>query len=175
MEGDPRPQREAIAEPVRRQPHAARCKPIERIRLVLGSAHQARKSELGPLRAIALENEAIEGVESEEVLIERTRGSNMREDTALWRVRVHIIEMLEVCGIFELPEGRHSVMLAALVGFGFTGQCREDPANTEDQRRASRKVRQLRHYRVPILAAFSASHHHTVGNPDSAYFGRTLG
>ena len=99
----------------------------------------------------------------------------MREDAALWRVRVHIIEMLEVCGIFELPEGRHSVMLGALVGFGFTRQCRDDPANTEDQRRASRKVRQLRHYLVPILAAFSASHHHTVGKAGSAYLGRTPG
>ena len=59
-----------VGEPVRRYLHRARSKAVQGVGLVIGARHQARKGELHALRGIALEDEAVERIEGEQVLIE---------------------------------------------------------------------------------------------------------
>jgi len=57
--------------------HRARRETVQRVGLVLGARHQAREGELHTLRAIALEDEAVERIEGEKVLIEGPRRPDM--------------------------------------------------------------------------------------------------
>jgi hypothetical protein len=66
-----------IREPIRGNPHRARGKAVEGIRLVAGARHQAREGELHALRTLALEDEAVERIEGEKALIESPCRRNM--------------------------------------------------------------------------------------------------
>src|SRR5205823_1200512 len=73
VESDAGPYQKAVGEPIRRYPHRARSKSVESIRFVGGARHQAREGELHTLRAIALEDDAVERIEGENVLMEGSR------------------------------------------------------------------------------------------------------
>src|SRR5262249_34139495 len=94
------------------------------------------------------------------------------EEGVVGRIQVDIVEMLEVRRIFELAEGRHAVTLGSLLRRGRSGEARRQRAGTKRQRVATRHIADVGHERVPIFAAFSASHHHTVGKADAPYLGR---
>jgi hypothetical protein len=66
------------------------------------------------LCGIALENEAVEGVERQETLIEDSRRRNLGKHTPFGRVRINVVEMLEVRGIFKVAERRDAVTFAAV-------------------------------------------------------------
>src|SRR6266446_10869615 len=70
---DPGPQQKTISEPVGRYLHRARSEAVQRVGFVLGARHQAREGQLHTLRAVALEDEAVERIEGEKVLIEGPR------------------------------------------------------------------------------------------------------
>src|SRR6516225_10180952 len=118
VEGDPRSHEEAIAEPVGRYPHGARGKTIQGIRLVLGARHQARECQLHALGRVALEDEAIERIERDDVLVENPGSGNIRKYATLRSVRIDVIELLEVGGILEIPKGRDAVSLRTFRRFG---------------------------------------------------------
>src|SRR4051812_23538954 len=105
VELDPEPHEETIGASVGRYSHSARSKPIQSIRLILCSRHQARERQLHALGGIALENEAVEGIECDQVLIEYPTRSNVREHAALGSVRIDVIELLEIRSIFEIAKG----------------------------------------------------------------------
>src|SRR5262245_65787096 len=96
----------------------------------------------------------------------------MGEHAALGRVRGDIIEMLEVGRIFEIAEGRHAMPLGALLRLRRPHEERCQRPGADDERLAAGRIAEADHWRGPILAAFSASHHHTVVNPEAPYFGR---
>src|SRR5579883_3575018 len=90
---------------------------------------------------------------------------------------------MEVCRVFQIAEGRHAVRLAA----GLAGPCgahkwrgeRADAeANTKPEHMPARRGGQSDQplqARLPILAAFSASHHHMSGKLAAPYFGSSAG
>ena len=84
--------------------HRPRSKAIEGVRFVLRTQHQARESELHALGGISFEDETVERVECKHVLIEEPCRRNMRKYSALLRIWIDIIEILEVRGIFEIAE-----------------------------------------------------------------------
>src|SRR5688572_19339603 len=81
--------------------------------------------------------------------------------------------MLEVRGILEIAEGRHAVARANLVRLTRRNCERSQRAARNDEGIAAREVDS--HWRELALAAFCASHHHTVGNAAAAYFGSGSG
>ena len=172
VESDAWPHQEPVGQAIRGNAHGARGKAVERVRLVGGARHQAAKGELHALRAVALEDEDIERIEGEKVLIKDAVRPDLREGAALGRVRLDIVEMLEARRIFQVAEGRHAVTLGPLVGTGRSSDARCQRAGTKRERVAPRHIADVAHERVPILAAFSASHHHTVGKADAPYLGR---
>src|SRR5215472_11073905 len=122
MERELGPQQEAIDEAIWRNPHGARRQAVKRVRLISTAAHQGGEGELHALRGVALEDKGIERIECNEVLVELSRRPELREGTALRRVRIDVIEMLEVRGIFEVAEGRHAVALGLLLCLCRRGQ-----------------------------------------------------
>ncbi len=118
VECDAGPHEEVVGEPILRNPHRARGEPIHGIGLVRGARHQACESELHALRAVTLEDEAVERVEGEKVLIEGAGRSDMGKRAALGRIRVDVVEMLEVSRIFEVAERRHAVPLGVFMRQG---------------------------------------------------------
>ena len=72
--------------------------------------------------------------------------------------------MLEVGGIFEVAEGRHAVALGTILCRRRPHRDRRQRSGAENERIAARQIAAIGHLRVPVFAAFSASHHHTVGN-----------
>src|SRR6516225_1836438 len=99
----------------------------------------------------------------------------MREYASLRRIRLHIIELLEIRRIFEVPKSGHPVAFVAVPGADTARQRRNQPGSSERQRRAPRNVRPFAHREVPVLAARSESHHQTVGKAGSAYLGNGSG
>lgn len=171
MEGDPGPHQKMIGQLIRGYPHRARRQPVERIRLVEGARHQAREGELHALCAVTLEDEDVQRIEGEKVLIENPVGADLRERAALRRVHVDIIVMLEVGGIFEIAEGGHAVPLGTLACERRRSDGGGDGASAKCERVAPRHIADVGHGRVPVLEAFSASHHHTVGKAAEPYLG----
>ena len=84
---------------------------VDRIRLVQRRRHQRVVEMPQPLRGVALQNEVVEAVEGG-----AGGGADHGQAAALRGVGVHPFEMLEVGGVFELPEGRQTV--PAVVGGG---------------------------------------------------------
>ena len=103
------PHREAIGELVGRNLHRLRGEAIHRVRLVAGARHQRRKGQVHALRALALEDEGVERIEGEEGLIVGATDGIERKQPALRRIRIDVVEMLEVGGIFQVAEHRHAV------------------------------------------------------------------
>src|SRR5262245_6893073 len=81
--------------------------------------------------------------------------------------------MLERCRIFEVTERRDAVPLGTLLLLRRrrARDRRCERTSPECERMASRHLANVGHGRVPVLEAFSASHHHTVGNAAAPYFG----
>ena len=128
------PQQEAVGESIGRYPHSARHQPIHRVGLIVRrreegrGGHQGRKRRVDTERAVALEDEDVEGVEGEEVLVELPRRPELREQAAFRRVGIDVIEMLETGGIFEIAEDRHAV------AFGFIrSRCRRERARAAER------------------------------------------
>jgi hypothetical protein len=99
----------------------------------------------------------------------------MGEHAALRRMRVDVLEMLEVRGVFEVAEGRHAVTLRPHLRIGRPRHDQGEGARTEKERIAARHLAEIGHWRVPVLAAFTASHHQTVGNAAAPYVGNGSG
>ena len=131
------PQQKTISESVGRYLHRARSEAVQRVWFVLGAHHQAREGELHPLRAIALEDEAVERIEGEKVLIEGPSCPDMGEHAALRGVWTDVIEVLEVGWIFEISEGRHAVALGVITCFGILCEGRCDRTRCEEERFAA--------------------------------------
>jgi hypothetical protein len=172
---DAGPHQETIGEPVRRYLHGTRCQAVLGIGFIRSTDHQAREGELHTLRAVALENEAVKGIEREEVLIEGPGRTDMGEYAAFRRIRIDVVEMLEIRRVFEVAEGRHAVALGAFLRIGRPHHHRCERARSKKERIAARHIAAIGHWRVPVLAAFSASHHQTVGNAAAPYFGSGSG
>ncbi len=83
---------------------AFRDEPVDRVRLVHGARHQAVEQVFEPLRRVALEDEVVEAVERLDAA-----GARRGEFAALRRVRVDVVEMLEVGGVLQLAERRKPV------------------------------------------------------------------
>ena len=113
------PHREAVGELVGRNPHRLRRKPVHRVGFVVGARHQRIKGQLHALGAFALEDEGVERIERLEGLIVGAGRRDRRKQTALRRIRIDVVEMLEVGRVFQVAEHRHAVHLgAAIVGGG---------------------------------------------------------
>ena len=108
--------------------------------------HQGREGQLHALRGVALEDVAVERIEGEEVLIERRDRADLREHAALRRVRIDIVEMLEVGGIFEVAEGRDAVPLGSRSAAPLPAGATTDAAARRRQRQrvAAREQRSRR-------------------------------
>ena len=87
--------------------------------------------------------------------------------------------MMEVGRIFQIAERRHAVRLGAAVG-GRRGPKprRAQRADAETEHMPAGELRHARNIpqdRLPILAALSASYHHSDGKPGAAIFRQRLG
>src|SRR5262249_39132853 len=80
--------------------------------------------------------------------------------------------MLERCRIFEVTERQDAVALGTLLLLGRrrARDRRCERTSPECERMASPHLPTVSHVRVPVWKAFSASHHHTVGNADAPPF-----
>ena len=99
------PQREGHRHAVRRDLRALGHEPVDGVRLVRRARHQRVEQKLEPLRRVALENVVVEAVEGG-----HPAPADEREGAALRRVGVRVGEVLEVCGIREIAEGREPVL-----------------------------------------------------------------
>ena len=99
--------RQAVGRPHRR----ARDQAVDGIRLVVGAHHQAVEQQRQALRGVALQDEGVEAVERQ-----RRAGAHLRDAPALRRVRIDVVEMLEVRRILQVAEGRDAVPLDAVGG-----------------------------------------------------------
>src|SRR5262249_9237624 len=100
---------------------------------------------------------------------------DLGERAALRRIGVDVVEMLERCRIFEVAERRHAVPLGAFLRPRAARDRRSERTGAQCERMASRQLADVGHGRVPVLAAFSASHHHTMGKAEAPYFGSGSG
>src|SRR5204863_9733827 len=114
MEPGFRAHAEGVNQSVGRNTNAFRGEAVQRIRLVLRPRHQSGEGQFHSLRGVALENVAVERIERHERLIELPRGTDLREQSALRRVRLDIVEMPEVRRIFQVAEGGYPVALSVL-------------------------------------------------------------
>ena len=169
---------ELISEAVTGAAHLFGGEAVHGIRLVAAARHQRGEGQLHALRRVASKDVAVERVEGEEVLIELPVRPDLRKAAALRRVRIDIAEVMEVGRVGEVAERREAVQLDGVVGSQRpAAQCRQS------RRGPGRKRKHApaggpggkNHERDPVLAALSASHHHTVGNADAAYFGNGSG
>ena len=85
--------------------------PVHRVRLVGGPGHQAVEGEVEALRGVVLADERVEAVEGQHRL-----GADGHQPPALRRIRVHIVEMLEIGRIFQVAEGGEAVPLLSGAG-----------------------------------------------------------
>ena len=170
-----RPQGKAVGGLVRGDLHRPRDEPIHRVRLVIGARHQRRKGHVHALRALALQDIGVERVEGKERLVERALRGNEREHSPFRRVDIDIVEMMKIGRIFQIAEHRDAVNIGAGIGRpGRRQQRRAQRADTETEHMPAGEPRpalKAPQDRLPILAAFSASHHHSVGKPEMPYFG----
>ena len=81
-----RPDEELIDQAVGRAAHFLRGKPVHGVRLVAGADHQRREGQLHALRGVALEDEAVERIEGEEILVVEAVRADLRKHAALRRV-----------------------------------------------------------------------------------------
>src|SRR5262249_8206593 len=96
---------------------------------------------------------------------------DLGEYAALGRVRIDVVESLEVRRVFEVAEGGDAVALGAFVCGGRSGNGGGQRAGAQRPRVAPRHVVDVGHGRVPVLEAFSASHHQMVGKAEAPYLG----
>src|SRR5689334_17241849 len=92
---------------------------------------------------------------------------------------------MEIRRIFQIPERRDAVDLSGCRSAALLiGRCsrpqqrRRQRTDAEAERlpaREEKRAARLRQERPPVLAAFSASHHHTVGKPETPYAGSGSG
>ena len=111
MESRLRPQQEPVNQLVGRNPHPARHEPVHRIRLVARAGHQAVVGRVHAGRAVALENENVERVESLEILVAGRVVDLDRQQPALGGLRIHIRKALEILRFGEFAEGGEPVRL----------------------------------------------------------------
>src|SRR5262249_57792065 len=97
-------QQEAVGASIRRDPHSARGKTVDGVGLVGRARHQRRERELHSLRAVALEDVAVERIEGEEGLIVLPLGADLGKYAALRRARIDVVEMDEIRRLFEIAE-----------------------------------------------------------------------
>src|SRR5712691_2613575 len=109
VKSDSRAQQEPVGKAVLGYLNGARGEAIQGVRLIRGAHHQTRESELHSLRAVALQDEAVERIEREDILIENNARPDMREHPALRSVRIDVVEVLEVRRVFEIPERRYAL------------------------------------------------------------------
>ena len=86
--------------------------------------------------------------------------------------------MVEVGRVFQVAEHRQPVRLAAGLGSGRQPEaCRAERTEAKAQHVSAIEPRHalFPQLRFPILAAFSASYHHTVGNPETPYLANGSG
>src|SRR3981189_3321106 len=114
MELDAGSHQEPVGQAVLGYSNGPRSKAVQGVRLVRSAHHQTCESELHALGGIALQNEAVQRIERQTVLIENQIRPDIRERAALRRVWVHIIELLEVTGVFEVPERREPMTFRGL-------------------------------------------------------------
>ena len=103
------PQQITIRELVGGNSHRARNQSVQAVRLVSRGLHQGCECQLHALGGIALQDVAVERIESEEVLVELPRRADLRKQAALRGVHVDVFEMLEVGRIFQVAERRDAV------------------------------------------------------------------
>src|SRR5262249_13329428 len=108
-------------------------------------------------------------------LIEDPVRPDLGEHAALGGIGVDVVEMLERCRIFEVAERRDAVALGLFLRPRRASDRRCERTGPECEGMASRHLADVGHGRVPVLAAFSASHHHTVGKAEAPYFGNGSG
>ena len=89
---------------------------IHGVRLVPRAGHQRIEGEPHAMGARALEHEDVEGVESEETLVEIRLGGNQPQLTALRCGGVGVVEMREPGVIFQVAENRHAVAPLSPIG-----------------------------------------------------------
>ncbi len=109
-------EQKAIFEPVGRVAHGAREQTIDRIGLVAVAGHQRIETGGHAGGAVALARIDVERIEGVEVLIAASRADLHRQQAALRRGRVHIVEMLEVGRKSEIAKRRQAVGLDRVVG-----------------------------------------------------------
>ena len=152
------PQREGHRHAVRRDLCALRHEPIDGVRLVRRAGHQRVEQKLEPLRRVALENVVVEAVEGG-----HPAPADEREGAALRRVGVRVGEVLEVCGIREIAEGREPVLCFGTRRRG-CGK-RESGAGDGGGAKSADQPRPQGFGAPGSLAASSLSNHHTCGKP----------
>ena len=81
-----------------------RDKAVDRIGFVIGPHQKRVIDQAEPLRGFALEDEPVQAIEGL-----RGKCAAKAHLAALWGIRVHIVEMREVCGVFQLAKGRDAV------------------------------------------------------------------
>ena len=85
-----------------------------------------------------------------------------------------ILDVLEFNEAAEIAEDRHAVGFDPGVGTGGR-QVGSERVRSRRPASASTRRREREIHGLPALAALAASHHHTVGNADTPYFGNGLG
>ncbi len=173
-----RTQQETIGQAVAGNTHRFRNQPVHAVRLVGSARHQRRECQFHALRRVAAQDVAVERIEGQERLVELPRRSDLREHTALWRRRIDVIEMGEVGRVFQIAEGGHAMCFALIRRQRAAHpSARHDAANGGGTRSQfqNRATVGRRHERFLAFAAFSASHHQTVGKAAAPYFGISFG
>ena len=123
-----------------------RDKSIHGVGLVVGARHQAVEHQFVALHGVALEDIAVETVES----VARRRADE-RELANLGGRGVHIVEMREALRIFQVAEHRDAVPRLRNRCAG--GKCQDQKCRCD-----------LLHF-AATFRAFSSSHHQMVGKP----------
>src|SRR5262249_34744974 len=134
VEGEAGAHQKTVGQPVRGYLHRTSGKAVEGIRLVIGARHQAREGELHALRAVALEDKAVERIEGEKVLVEYPRRPNMGKDPALRGIWIDVVEMLEFRRIFKIAKSGDAVPLDVLRCVDVAGNRRCERSRTKKER-----------------------------------------
>src|SRR5262249_52070754 len=101
-----------------------------------------------------------------------------RDQSAFGRVDIDISEVMEIGRVFQVAESGDAVNIAAHAGARRFQPRRSQRAEAEAEHVATRKREQARdaaQERLPVLAAFSSSHHQTFGKAATPYLGSGSG
>jgi hypothetical protein len=167
------PQDEAVGQAILRDLHRAGEQPVERVGLIERPHHQGVEGQVHAGGAVAAQDVDVQGVEGVGGLVAHRGGELRREAPAARGIRVDVVEVREVGGVFQVAEARQAVAGAARgPGLGWQDEGGGQSAAARHHRTPGRARAQRG---APVLAASASSYHQVTGKPELPYFGSVAG